>query len=135
MEELNIVAKDENLDLVLNTIKKYLEDYNTPQKLVIPVMVAVEEIYINIAHYAYGDGQGMARVEMEISPDPKRIVVTFRDKGVPYNPLEKEDPDITLGAAERPIGGLGIFMTKEMMDEMSYKYEDGENVLTIIKNL
>ena len=129
------MAKEENLDIVLDAIKKHLDENDTPKSLAIPIMVAVEEIFVNIAHYAYGDKIGEAKVGMEVTPDPKKVVVVFRDKGTAYNPLAKEDPDLTLGAEDRPIGGLGIYMTKELMDNMTYVYENDENVLTIEKAL
>lgn len=63
------------------------------------------------------------------------ISITFSDSGKPYNPLEKPDPDVTLSAEERSIGGLGIFMVKKSMDDMRYEYKDGQNILTITKRL
>ena len=84
---------------------------------------------------AYPDSEGDAVIETEVTTDPPAIAITFRDSGEPYDPLAKEDPDITLSAEKRRIGGLGIFLVKKLMDEVAYKYEDGQNVLTIIKLL
>ena len=95
--------------------------------------LAVEEIYINIASYAYPDSEGNA--EIILSENNGEFVMTFIDEGVPYDPLAKEDPDVTLSAEERDIGGLGIFMTKKSMDNIRYEYKDGQNILTIEKNL
>ena len=97
------------------------------------VDVAVEEIFVNIAHYAYAPGTGAATVQAEASAETKTLTVTFIDSGVPYNPLEKPDPDVTLSAEDRQIGGLGIYMVKKSMDDMRYEYRDGRNVLTLEK--
>jgi anti-sigma regulatory factor (Ser/Thr protein kinase) len=97
--------------------------------------VAIEEVFVNVAHYAYGDGEG--DMDLGIGFDEESRVITFRmaDKGVPFDPLKKPDPDITLSAEERDIGGLGIFITKKTMDSISYAYENGENILTMTKKL
>ena len=96
--------------------------------------VAVEEIYVNIASYAYGDAEGEAIIRAGVTDAPKSVEITFIDSGTPYDPLKKEDPDVTLSADKRPIGGLGIFMVKKSMDDMIYEYKDGQNCLTIKKN-
>ena len=95
------------------------------------IEVAVDEIISNIVHYAYGEGKGKAALRMK--SDEKGISITVEDSGMPYNPLEKEDPDITLSAEERGIGGYGIFIVKKVMDEISYDYKDGKNILTMRK--
>ena len=95
--------------------------------------IAIDEIFGNIAHYAYGDKVGKATVRIEEYDNPKAIGITFIDSGVAYNPLEKEDPDITLSAEEREIGGLGIYMVKKNMDTMEYEYSQGQNKLLIKK--
>ena len=97
--------------------------------------IAVEEIFINIANYAYAPGIGKATVRVEVSGDPVTVTITFIDRGVPYDPLKKDDPDITLSADEREIGGLGIFMTKKVMDNISYEYKGGQNILTLKKTI
>ena len=96
--------------------------------------VAVEEIFVNIANYAYPSGEGEAVISIEADKDAKSVSILFEDQGTPYDPLKNEDPDITLSADERPIGGLGIFMVKKSMDEVSYEYKDGKNRLTISKS-
>ena len=95
--------------------------------------VAIEEIFVNIAHYAYPGGEGNAVIEVEADSSAKNVLIVFEDNGIPYNPLEKEDPDISLSADDRPVGGLGIFMVKKTMDGMSYEYKDNRNRLTIVK--
>ena len=94
--------------------------------------VAVEELFVNIASYAYVDKTGIADITIELLPG-QVVQITFRDSGIPYNPLEKPDPDITKPAEEREIGGLGIYIVKKSMDEVLYRYEDGQNILTIRK--
>ena len=95
--------------------------------------LAVEEIFVNIAYYAYAPKVGMAVISIDISGGPVRIV--FMDHGIPYDPLAREDPDITLPPEERGIGGLGIFMVKKSVDDIKYEYKDGQNILTIIKEI
>ncbi len=97
--------------------------------------IAIDEIFGNIAHYAYTPETGMATVRVEIDDDPLSVIVTFIDGGVPYNPLEEAEPDIPLSAEERSLGGLGIFMVKKSMDEMTYRHENGKNILSIRKIL
>ncbi len=135
MKELYIEAKDENLDEVLAFVDEQLEAYDCPMKTQMQVDIAVEEIFVNIAHYAYVPDVGAATIRAEVTEDPLSVSLTFVDNGMPYDPLAKEDPDITLSADERSIGGLGIFMVKKSMDDMTYEYKDGQNILTIKKNL
>jgi anti-sigma regulatory factor (Ser/Thr protein kinase) len=78
---------------------------------------------------------GEATVRVEVIEDPLAVVITFIDKGVPYDPLAKADPDITLSAEERDIGGLGVYMVKKSMDDIIYEYKDGQNILKIKKYL
>ena len=135
MKELRIDAKVENLDKVLAFLDTELEAINCPMKEQMQLDVAVEEIFVNIASYAYQPGEGDALIGLEKLEGPDRVVVTFTDSGVPYDPLAKEDPDVTLSAEERQIGGLGIYMVKKSMDEMTYEYRDNKNILKITKNL
>lgn len=88
-----------------------------------------------IASYAYAPGTGIATVCIEIDDDPPVATIAISDSGVPFDPLKKVDPDATLPAEEREIGGLGIFMTKKAMDEVRYEYKDGQNRLTLVKKL
>ena len=131
MKELVIEADIEKLDQVLAFVDAELEAFECSMKAQMQLDIAVEEIYVNIAHYAYGEGQGMATIQMET--EPGQTTITFIDSGTPYNPLEKEDPDISLPAEERPIGGLGIFMVKKSMDYVTYENRDGQNVFAITK--
>ena len=135
MAELTLQASLEKLDEVLAFVEENMEKNECPMKVLMQVQIAVEEIFVNIAHYAYDSGQGMATIRVEVGGDPLQVIITFIDQGVPYDPLKKEDPDITLSAEERKIGGLGIFMVKKSMDDVKYEYADGKNILTISKKI
>ena len=135
MKELTLDAKVEHLDQVLALVDGLLEERDCPMKTQMQVDVAVEELFVNIAHYAYTPQTGQATVRARLLDEPSAIEVTLIDSGKPYDPLAKEDPDITLPVEERPIGGLGIYMVKQSMDKVHYEYKDGQNVLTFIKCL
>ncbi len=133
MSEMTIEARTDKLDEVLAFVDEELNALDCPVKVQMQIDVAVEEIFVNIASYAYEQGEGMATVIFGEEDDGKAVYVTFMDEGIPYNPLEKPDPDITLKAEDRQIGGLGIFMVKKSMDRVDYEYRDGKNCLTIGK--
>lgn len=133
MDKLTIEAKTENFSAVREFIDEKLEKLGCKMKIQFQIDVAVEEIFVNIAHYAYEPDTGMA--EIRFSADDDTATITFIDSGKPYNPLEKPDPDITLSADEREIGGLGILMVRKSMDDMKYEYIGGQNILSIIKKL
>ena len=128
-------AKTEALPDILGFVEETLESYECPMKMQMALCVAIEEVFVNIARYAYGSGTG--DVTLGIGFDDASRTVTFRmtDKGIPFDPLKKPDPDITLSAEEREIGGLGIFIAKKTMDNITYAYENGENVLTMTKKI
>ena len=131
-EDMKLIdAKPENLSIVNQMVDDFLADKKCSFKTRSQIEIAVEEIFINIARYAYPDGKG--KVEIILNKNNDRFEMTFRDSGIPYNPLEKPDPDTTLSAAQRQIGGLGIFLVKKIMDDVTYEYRDGHNVLTITK--
>ncbi len=133
--ELTLDATTENLDNVLAFVDERLEAVDCPPKVQMQIDVAVEELFVNIAHYAYKPNTGTATIRFEKTDDPLVAEITFINGGVPYDPLAKPDPDVTLSAEERQIGGLGIYMVKKSMDDVRYKYEDGKNILTIRKVL
>ena len=135
MREITIEAKLENLDEVLGFVDGQLEELECPMKAQMQIDVAVEEIFVNIASYAYAPSIGNAVVRFESSQDPTSVTITFIDSGVPYDPVQKDDPDVTLSAEERGIGGLGIYMAKKAMDDMKYVYRDGQNILSISKSI
>ena len=133
MRELSIEALVENLDQVIAFVDDEIDKLDCSVKIRTQIDIAVEELFVIIAHYAYNPETGPATVRVEVEKDPPAISITFIDKGVPYDPLAKEDPDITLSAEERQIGGLGIFMVKKSMDSIDYEYKDGQNILHIRK--
>ena len=135
MKELVIDAKTENLDRVLEFVDKELETSGCSMRSKMQMDIAVEEIFVNIANYAYTPKTGRAVIRVDADDDPGRVTVIFKDTGIPYDPLAKEDPDITLSSEERQIGGLGIYMAKKSVDDIRYEYKNGENILSIRKNL
>lgn len=135
MKELCVPAKLEQLDTVLAFVSNELENAGCDAAVQTQIMIAVEEIFVNIFSYAYPPKEGMATIRMQIEGTPAVAQIEMIDQGVPYDPLQREDPDITLSAQERGIGGLGIFMVKQTMDEVSYRYENNSNILTIKKAL
>ena len=135
MTEMKVRASVDNLNQVLAFVDTELEKLECPIRAQMQIDVAVEELFVNIASYAYAPGEGDAVIRVESTSDPKTVSITFLDRGIPYDPLAKPDPDVTLSAAERAIGGLGIFMAKKSMDEMKDAYRDGQNILTIMKKL
>ena len=135
MQELNIEAKVENLDIVNDFINKSIGAVECSKKAIMQLGVVVEEIFVNIASYAYKDEVGIATVQVEVKDNPPAIDLTFIDSGVEYNPLANEDPDLDVAVEERQIGGLGIYLVKNMVEEISYKYEGGKNILSLTKNL
>ena len=137
MRELTIPALQKNLDDVFAFMDPDLKAGNCPDDIRTMLQVAVEEIFVNIAHYAYAPATGDAKISSELIREGEdcSLKMTFADRGKPYNPLAREDPDITLSAEERQIGGLGVYIVKEYMDETAYEYRDGQNVLTIVKKL
>ena len=134
IEKIVIEARRENLDQVLGFMDAHLERRDCPMKVMLQLDIAVEELFVNIANYAYGDQVGQAVIQLQEEHDPEGISITFIDEGMPFDPLAKSDPDVTLGAMDRSVGGLGIYMVKKSMDDMKYRYEDNRNILTIRKN-
>lgn len=136
-QELSIEALVDNLPQVMQFTEECLETAGCPIRAQMQISLAVEEIFVNIASYAYASEgkKGQAVIRVETAGDPERIEITFMDWGVPYNPLEKEDPDVSASSKERKIGGLGIFLTKKSMDDVSYEYRDSMNILKLTKLL
>ena len=135
MKELTIAATVENIETVTNFVNEQLEALDCPIKAQMQIDIAIDELFGNIAHYAYNPEIGKATVRVEVIEDPLAVTITFIDNGVPYDPLAKADPDTTLSAEERDIGGLGIYMVKKSMDDITYEYKDGQNILKIKKKL
>ena len=135
MKELTVEAKTANIEAVTDFVNEQLEALDCPMKAQMQIDIAIDELFGNIAHYAYNPEIGKATVRVEVIEDPLAVTITFIDNGVPYDPLAKADPDTTLSAEEREIGGLGIYMVKKSMDDITYEYKDGQNILAIKKNL
>ena len=132
---LTLDATVDNLPKVLAFVDERLEALGCPMPAQMQIDVAVEELFVNIAHYAYAPGVGSATVLVSAVDEPRSVEITLIDGGVPYNPLAKPDPDVSLSAEERAIGGLGIYMVKKTMDDVRYEYRGGKNVLTIRKTI
>ena len=135
MKELTVDAAIENIPAVTSFVEEQLEQVGCPMKAMMQINIAIDELFGNIAQYAYTPKTGKATVRVEVTEDPMAVVITFIDNGVPYDPLAKADPNVSLPANERQIGGLGIFMVKKSMDEINYEYKNGQNILTIKKHI
>lgn len=133
MMERRFNAADSELYNAIGFVEEELEKHECPMKVTMQVTVAVEEIFVNIAHYAYGEDEGDMTLGVEVTDSD--VVICFADRGIPFDPLARPDPDVTLSAQERRIGGLGIYMVKKTMDDVQYRYEDGQNMLTMRKRI
>lgn len=133
--ELDVEAVQENMSKVIAFVDQNLEATDISMKSQMQIDLAVEEIFVNICKYAYQPKVGRAVVRVSVSDEPVQVRITFIDHGKPYDPLKKDDPDVTLSAEDREIGGLGIFMVKQTMDAVEYEYKEGSNILTLVKNL
>ena len=128
-------ARKDALPEVMAFTEQCLESFGCAMKNQVAICIAVEEIFVNIASYAYGEGSGEACLSFGFDEAERLMTLEVKDEGIPFNPLQKAEPDITLSADEREIGGLGIFITKKTMDTVSYRYENGKNILTMTKKL
>ncbi len=135
MESITVPASLNQLDTVQEFVSERLEQYDCPMKAMMAIEIAVEEIFVNIANYAYRPEVGEATVCCEVSQDPLKVTIQFLDHGKPFNPLEKDDADTSQEALLEREGGLGILMVKKSMDSVSYSYENGKNILTILKKM
>ena len=134
-KELVLEATVENLDVVNAFIDELLAPLECSPKKRFQLDLVVEEIFVNIANYAYGDGTGQAVLRFSLQQDPLKMKIVFMDEGVAYDPLAKDEPDVTLPMEERNIGGLGIFLVKKNVEDIHYERKDGKNILTIYKDL
>ena len=128
-------AKTESLADVLDFVESTLESFECSMKIQTAICVAIEEVFVNVARYAYPDSEGDMTLSIAFDEQSRDITFSMSDKGVPFDPLKKPDPDITLSAEEREIGGLGIFIAKKTMDTLSYAYENNQNILIMIKKI
>ena len=128
-------AKTDVLYEVLAFVEQQLEQAECSRKQQIAIAIVVEEVFVNVANYAYGDDTGRVKISFEFEQENRTMTLEVSDKGIPFDPLKKQDPDITLNSDKRDIGGLGIFMTKKTMDSVEYCYKNGENILTMKKKI
>lgn len=133
MTELKVEADVSMAGDVNNYVSKRLDEIGCPPKIRAQICIAADEIFSNIARYAYGSGTGSAEVCVKAENYPPAAVITFTDSGTEYDPFSAEDPDITLPASKRGEGGLGIYIVKKLMDSVSYEYRDGTNILRLRK--
>lgn len=135
MKELEITATVENLPKVIKFVEEQIASFGCPLGVRAQIDVAVEEVFVNIAHYAYYPDTGPAVVRVETVKEPLQVILTFLDHGVPFDPLKKNDPNIEQPLNNRDPGGLGIFMVRKIMDAVSYEYRNGQNILTFSKKV
>ncbi len=134
-KEITVPATEDSIRTVADFVDGELDGIACEPRARFQLRVAVDELFSNIVRYAYGPEEGPATIRVSVEEDPLRVVLTFIDRGKPYDPLSAEDPDVTLPARERKIGGLGIFMVRKTMDSVEYSYENGQNILTVRKHV
>ena len=132
--KLTLEAKLDNLDAATGFVDQCLDELGAGMKYYMQVELVMEELFVNVSKYAYAPGTGDLTIEAEMDTDTKRLQLVLKDRGVPFDPLAKDDPDVSLPAEKRKIGGLGIFFVKNKSDEMHYRYEDGMNIVTVVIN-
>ena len=133
MKELTVEASVEKIEEVTRFVNEELSALDCPKRARTQIDIAIDEIFANIAAYAYGKSKGEATVSVEFTEDPVGVRISFADGGMPFDPLTKEDPDTAAPAEKRTTGGLGIFLVKKIMDEVEYRRENGRNILSIRK--
>ena len=133
MKQIIVDAEIKNVEKVTDFVNAVLERYDCPVKAVMQIDVMIDELFSNIAYYAYAPEKGTAAVSVEMEEAPLSAVITFTDHGKPFDPLTLQEPDVTQSAEERKIGGLGIYLVKKTMDSIRYEYKDGQNILTVKK--
>lgn len=136
MVEKEFIAKIDELPNVISFIETELEKFEFSFKIITQFNLVVEELFVNVASYAYKDkSDGKCKISIEYNKEKQEVKLSMEDNGIKFNPLEKEDPDTTLSVEDRPIGGLGILLVKKNMDNIEYKYEDNKNILILSKNV
>ena len=135
MKQLSLPAERENIPEVIDFVNRELDELDCPEKTKTQISIAIDELYGNIASYAYGEEGGEVTVLVDYDSSTGAVSISFQDEGKPFNPLECGAPDVALSARERKVGGLGIFLVRKSMDEVRYEYRDGKNILTIRKTL
>ena len=135
MKEITVPATLENVRTVTEFVNEQLNDLNCSMSIRMQIDIVIDELFSNIANYAYSPEEGTATVRVDVTEEPLSSVITFIDHGKPYNPLTAATPDTVSDAKQRPIGGLGVFMVKRIMDDLAYEYRDGMNILTVRKKI
>ena len=135
MDSLIVPARTDALDTVTDFVEEKLASFECPMRTILQLRLAVEEVFVNIASYAYQPGEGEAEIRCEILEEPLRMWIQFLDSGRPFDPLAREEADTSEEGLMSREGGLGILLVKNTMDDVQYSYEDGKNILTIIKQL
>lgn len=135
MKEITLKARIENISVVTGFIDEALEALGCSMKAQMQIDVAIDELFGNIARYAYNGAEGDVTVALDYEEDTRTALITFLDRGEPFDPTATLEPDVNVPAAERQVGGLGIFLVRKTMDGMDYAYENGQNVLTIRKKI
>lgn len=136
MAEKEFIAKVDELPNVISFIESELEKFEFSFKIITHFKLVVEELFVNVASYAYKDkNDGKCKISIDYNQEKKEVKLSMEDNGIRFNPLEKKDPDISLSVEDRPIGGLGILLVKKDMDNIEYKYEDNKNILILSKNV
>ncbi|MCR5137350.1 MAG: ATP-binding protein [Oscillospiraceae bacterium] len=135
MKKLTMKAERESIPAVIDFVNRELDELGCPEKTKTQIDIAIDELYGNIASYAYGEENGEVTVAVDHDSAAGAVSISFQDEGKPFNPLESGEPDVTLSARERKVGGLGIFLVRKSMDDVRYEYRDGKNILTIRKTL
>lgn len=134
-KEVTLDAKIENIDKAVSFLNAELDNLKCDPAIKTKIDVAVDEIFSNIANYAYKPVEGKVTIKFDETDDGKQVEIMFIDSGKPYDPLKKQDPNINLSLDEREAGGLGIYIVKKSMDKVFYEYKDNKNILTLVKKL
>lgn len=135
MKEMTVPATVDELYKVQDFVEEQLTQHDCAPKVIVQIAIAVEEIYVNIAKYAYFPEVGEATIRCKVGEMPLKVMIQFMDNGNPFNPLAREEVDITVPVEQRGVGGLGILLVKQSMDQVEYSYESGNNILTIMKEI
>ena len=135
MKQITMEAEVQNIQKIIDFIDNALDEWGATVKTKYQIDVAADEILVNISHYAYQPQTGDVTVRLDLDEATRMLTIVFTDSGMPFDPLQKPDPDVTLPKEERQIGGLGIFIVKKIMDAVDYLREGGRNILTLHKQI
>ncbi len=135
MKEITLEATIANIATVTAWVEEILEQAGCSMRAQMQIDVTIDELFGNIVHYAYPGGRGDVTVQCDVDPETRVFTLVLKDRGIPFNPLDLPEPDVTLSAQERSIGGLGVFLARKAMDELTYRYEDGFNTLCAKKKI